>query len=118
MRSARARAAAPDDEWDYQRRRYRKAWCVLSERDVHPQSSAFVEEVLHKHRGLLKHLYRTFEPLRDEDRLLRRQPFGENVDIDAQACLSHMFGAGKYTVIEDVGKPPYKVSDIYRRITA
>jgi nitric oxide reductase NorD protein len=71
------------DEWDHTRRHYRKDWCVLRERDVHPQHNDFVERTLRKHRGLLGSLRRSFEALRSEDRLLKRQPFGEDVDIDA-----------------------------------
>ncbi len=43
-------------------------------------------------------------------------PYCITIDDEAQAYLPHMFGASNYTVIEDVGKLPYKVSDIYRRI--
>jgi len=71
------------DEWDYGRQGYRRGWCRLRERPVHPQPDQFVEETRHKYRGLLKHLYRTFEALRGEERLLRREPYGEDPDIDA-----------------------------------
>lgn len=78
---------APDafvyDEWDYSRQAYRKGWCQLRERDVHPQSSAFVAATRLKYRGLLKHLHRTFEALRGEERMIRREPFGEDPDLDA-----------------------------------
>jgi nitric oxide reductase NorD protein len=82
-----APVAEPDahvyDEWDYGRQGYRKGWCQLRERPVHPQPDRFVEETRHKYRGLLKHLYRTFEALRGEEKLLRREPYGEDPDIDA-----------------------------------
>jgi nitric oxide reductase NorD protein len=82
-----AGAAAEDaylyDEWDYTRKGYRKAWCQLRERDVHPQRDDFVRETREKYRGLLKQLYRTFEALRGEDKLLKREPHGEDPDIDA-----------------------------------
>jgi len=71
------------DEWDHGRQQYRKEWCLLKERDVHPVRDGFVARTLQKHRGLLKHLYRTFEALRGEDRMMRRQPFGEDIDLDA-----------------------------------
>ncbi|MEJ2344780.1 MAG: hypothetical protein P8076_03055 [Gammaproteobacteria bacterium] len=71
------------DEWDYQRKHYRKGWCLLKQRDVRPVYDQFVERTLDKHRGLLRQLYRTFEALRGEDRRLRRQPEGDGVDIDA-----------------------------------
>jgi nitric oxide reductase NorD protein len=71
------------DEWDYVRKQYRRDWCVLYERDVHPQWDDFVAETLHKYRGLLKHLRRTFEALRGGDRLLKSEPHGDDIDIDA-----------------------------------
>jgi nitric oxide reductase NorD protein len=71
------------DEWDYTRQSYRKGWCQLRERDVHPESDGFVGRTRHKYRGLLKHLYRTFEALRGEERLVKREPYGEEPDIDA-----------------------------------
>jgi len=82
------------DEWDYGRQGYRKGWCQLRERVVHPQPDAFVEETRHKYRGLLKHLYRTFEALRGEEKLLKREPHGDDPDIDAlvEAYADHTQG--------------------------
>ncbi len=71
------------NEWDYERQNYRKNWAVLRELEVSPQDHAFVRETLVKYRGLTAHLRRTFEALRGEDRLLRKQPYGDNIDIDA-----------------------------------
>jgi nitric oxide reductase NorD protein len=62
---------------------YRKGWCQLRERDVHPQLDHYVLQTRHKYRGLLKHPYRTFEALRGEDKLLKGEPFGDDPDIDA-----------------------------------
>ena len=71
------------DEWDHSRQKYRKEWCQLRERKVEGTPSDFVEQTLDKHRGLLKHLHRTFEALREDDRRIRKQPYGEDIDIDA-----------------------------------
>ncbi|MGI9305562.1 MAG: nitric oxide reductase activation protein NorD [Gammaproteobacteria bacterium] len=70
-------------EWDHARHHYRKNWCVLRERDAHPQWDNFVDQTVYKYRGLVKSLRRTFEALRGEDKLLTKQPEGEDVDIDA-----------------------------------
>ncbi|HWS11680.1 MAG TPA: VWA domain-containing protein [Rhodocyclaceae bacterium] len=70
-------------EWDFGRQHYRKAWCVMRERDVAPVYDGFVPDVLHKYGGLVRRLRRNFEAIRDEDRLLKRQAQGDNVDIDA-----------------------------------
>jgi len=39
------------------------------------------------------------------------------IDDAAQGYLPHIFGPGGYALVENVGKLPYRVSDIYRRIT-
>jgi nitric oxide reductase NorD protein len=70
-------------EWDYGRQHYRKNWCVMREKDVAPIHDGFVDETLEKYGGLARHLRRTFEAMRDENRLFKRQPFGDDVDIDA-----------------------------------
>ncbi len=71
------------NEWDYERQHYRKNWAVLREMDVHPSHDNFVNETLYKYRGLAMDLRRTFEALRGEDKLLKKQPYGDDVDIDA-----------------------------------
>jgi nitric oxide reductase NorD protein len=70
-------------EWDYRRKHYRKNWCVVREMPVKEEYDDFVVEVMHKYRRLLSSLRKTFEALRDEDRLLKRQVYGDGVDIDA-----------------------------------
>ncbi|MGO9446430.1 MAG: nitric oxide reductase activation protein NorD [Thiobacillaceae bacterium] len=70
-------------EWDHGRQHYRKNWCVLRERAVHPVYDDFVDQTRQKYKGLLKHLRRTFEIMRDENRLEKRLPYGDEVDIDA-----------------------------------
>ena len=71
------------DEWDYQRRHYRKHWCVLRELEVHPQPESFVIKTLQRYRGLVKTLERTFEALRGENKRLKAQPNGDEIDLDA-----------------------------------
>ncbi|KPJ89339.1 MAG: nitric oxide reductase activation protein, partial [Gammaproteobacteria bacterium SG8_11] len=70
-------------EWDFQRQHYRKNWCAVREKTVTPVYDEFVRKTLNKHSGLIKHLRKTFEAMRDEDRLLKRQVYGDGVDIDA-----------------------------------
>jgi len=71
------------NEWDYERQNYRKNWAVLRELEVHPTHDRFVDHTLYKYRGLATALRRTFEALRGEDKLLKKQPYGDDVDIDA-----------------------------------
>ena len=70
-------------EWDFGRQHYRKNWCVMREKEVTPLNDGFAQQTLDKHSGLVKHLRRTFEAMRDENRLLKREPSGDEVDIDA-----------------------------------
>ncbi|MDP2963422.1 MAG: nitric oxide reductase activation protein [Sulfurimicrobium sp.] len=70
-------------EWDYGRQHYRKNWCVMREKEVIPVHDGFRKNTLEKYSGLVKHLRKTFEAMRDENRLLKRQAYGDNVDIDA-----------------------------------
>ncbi|MFK7816860.1 MAG: nitric oxide reductase activation protein NorD [Gammaproteobacteria bacterium] len=71
------------DEWDHSRQKYRKQWCHLKEVEIRPVHNNFVTNTLHKHRGLLKRLHRTFEALREDDKRMKRQPFGDDIDLDA-----------------------------------
>ncbi len=70
-------------EWDFRRQHYRKNWCAAREKSVAPVYDNFVPKTLNKYRGLVKHLRKTFEAMRDVDRLLKRQPDGDGIDIDA-----------------------------------
>ncbi|MCW9025043.1 MAG: VWA domain-containing protein [Gammaproteobacteria bacterium] len=71
------------NEWDYRRQHYRKNWCAMREKSVTPVYDSFVSDTLNKYSGLIKHLRKTFEAMRDENRVLKRQTDGEEVDIDA-----------------------------------
>jgi nitric oxide reductase NorD protein len=50
---------------------------------VKPVYDGFADRVSVKYRRLLGNLRKSFEALRDEDRLLKRQVYGDSVDIDA-----------------------------------
>ncbi|MDO8704176.1 MAG: hypothetical protein Q7J84_04445 [Sulfuricaulis sp.] len=71
------------NEWDHRRHHYRKHWCVLRELDVHPDSDPFVARTLRKYRGMLAQLRKTFEALRGENKLLKKQMNGDDIDFDA-----------------------------------
>jgi nitric oxide reductase NorD protein len=70
-------------EWDHGRQHYRKNWCVMRETEVKPVADGFYRDTLDKHMGLVKHLRKSFEALRDESRIEKRQIHGDDVDIDA-----------------------------------
>ena len=71
------------DEWDYRRQSYRKNWCAVREVAITPHHDDFVAETRRKYHGHIKQLRKTFEAMRDEDRLLKRQSHGDGIDIDA-----------------------------------
>ncbi len=71
------------DEWDHSRQKYRKEWCYLKELEIKPIYDNFADSTIHKHRNLLKHLRSTFEALREDDKRLKRQPYGDDIDLDA-----------------------------------
>ena len=70
-------------EWDHRRKHYKKNWCVLRELEVEGGDDAFYRQTREKYRGLILSLRRTFELLRGEDKLLKRQPSGDDIDLDA-----------------------------------
>ena len=70
-------------EWDHGRQHYRKNWCVMREKTVTPVYDNFYRDTLAKHAGVVKHLRRKFEALRDENRLDKRQTQGDEIDLDA-----------------------------------
>ena len=71
------------NEWDYQRRHYRKNWCVLRELDVRPGDPDFIDTTLKRYAVQVGQLRRTFEMLRGEDHRLKKQPAGDDFDLDA-----------------------------------
>ena len=70
-------------EWDYQRQKYYNHWCVLREVEVPLQAEEFVTATLQRYRGLLKSLRRIFAMLRGGNKRLKKQPSGEDIDLDA-----------------------------------
>ena len=52
-----------------------------------------------------------------EARFLGIHPYCITIDKEAMDYLPHMYGAANFAVVDQVDQLPYKVSDIYRRIT-
>ncbi|MCG6876946.1 MAG: nitric oxide reductase activation protein [Betaproteobacteria bacterium] len=87
--------AALYDEWDFARKHYRRNWCALRVREIHPGDAGFVWRTLEKYRPQIASLKRTFEALRGEDRTHRRQPYGDGIDIDAAVAGLADLAAGR-----------------------
>ncbi len=71
------------DEWDFRRQTYRKNWCVLREMPTNPIYDDFYQKTIEHHYHLVGEIRRHFEALRGEDKILKAEPVGDNVDIDA-----------------------------------
>jgi nitric oxide reductase NorD protein len=71
------------DEWDTHRGAYRRAWCHVYETEVKVGDPAYVREVSSRYAALIRQIRRRFEIVRGEDRILGRQPDGEEIDLDA-----------------------------------
>ncbi|VAW59757.1 Nitric oxide reductase activation protein NorD, partial [hydrothermal vent metagenome] len=50
---------------------------------LNSSGTQFVTDTVKKYSGLIKNLRRTFEILRGEDKTLKKQPYGDDIDIDA-----------------------------------
>ncbi len=70
-------------EWDAARQTYKKNWCVMRELEIEHDDTGFYQQTMEKYGGHIHSLRQTFEMLRGEDRVLKRQLFGDDVDIDA-----------------------------------
>ena len=70
-------------EWDYTRQRFREAFCALTEQTVPDGDEAFVADTRQKYRGLAKSIQRVFEAILSEAQRQRRQPHGDELDLDA-----------------------------------
>lgn len=94
-------------EWDYTRQRFRPDYCLLREQVVVPGDPDFVAQTRRRYHDLLKSIRRSFEALAGAPRLERRQPEGDDIDLDAlveaRAEIRHGAepSAGVYTRLRD-----------------
>jgi nitric oxide reductase NorD protein len=70
-------------EWDCTRQRFREDFCTLRELVVPPGNESFISETLEKYRGALRTIKKCFEAVLGESRPQRRQPEGDDIDLDA-----------------------------------
>ena len=56
---------------------------MLREIDMRSVNKPFVAETLEKYHGLVTEIRRSFEALRGGERRLKRQPYGDDIDLDA-----------------------------------
>jgi len=73
----------PYPEWDHRRGSYRHDWCFLRENEVEDGPESFISETLQKYSTVLPQLRKSFEALLGEDKWLKRQMSGDEIDLDA-----------------------------------
>jgi nitric oxide reductase NorD protein len=71
------------DEWDYRRQGYRRNWVLLREMEVSEENAAFLEETRTRYSGMIQQIRRQFERIRLEQKILKRQKEGDDIDLDA-----------------------------------
>ena len=71
------------DEWDYRRQGYRKNWCSLQVKELKPIHSSFIQNTLDTYHGLTVRLRHQFEMMRSQERFVKRQREGDDIDFDA-----------------------------------
>ncbi|MCF8055705.1 MAG: VWA domain-containing protein [Desulfocapsa sp.] len=71
------------NEWDYRRQGYRKNWCSLHFKTLKPVHSGFIRNTLEKYHGLTIRLRHQFEMMRSQERFVKRQREGDDIDFDA-----------------------------------
>lgn len=71
------------DEWDYRRQGFRKDWCRLIRKKLHPVKGTFVNNTMDTYRGQIIQLKRQFEMMQTRHRFVKRQRDGDEIDVDA-----------------------------------
>ena len=71
------------DEWDCRRKGFRKNWCVVTEKEIVPVQTSFIEQTLHKYQGQIRRLRHQFELMQTQEHFVRRQRDGNDIDLDA-----------------------------------
>jgi nitric oxide reductase NorD protein len=70
-------------EWDWRLGQYRMRGAIVRERRAPEGPEAWVEQVLQRHRAMIRGIRRDFEQLRPRRTVIRRQPDGADLDVDA-----------------------------------
>jgi nitric oxide reductase activation protein len=83
------------DEWDFRAGDYKPKWCIVREKNVEEGDLQFFGDTLHNYASLVADVRRQFEQVIPEGfRKLRRQPDGEEFDLDAaiEATIDRLSG--------------------------
>jgi nitric oxide reductase NorD protein len=83
VEGARPKSGIPYPEWDYKRRRYKPDWCFVQEEHGIEADPDWALKVGSEHRALIVDLKKKFAALATEWLRVKRQPSGEELDLDA-----------------------------------
>jgi len=83
-------------EWDYRRQGYRKNWVLLREMESIEENTGFVEETYARYHGMIQLIRRQFERIRLEQRMLKRQKEGDDIDLDTVVASFSDWRAGRH----------------------
>lgn len=73
----------PYPEWDFQKQCHKPAWCFVRQNSVQEADEAWVRTTERKHRASILDLRKKLAALATQTQRAKRQPFGEELDIDA-----------------------------------
>ncbi len=83
-------------EWDHRRQGYRKNWVLLREMESIEENTGFVEETRNRYHGMIQRIRHQFERVRLEQRVLKRQKEGDDIDLDAVVSSFSDWRAGQH----------------------
>ncbi len=83
VEGARTAGGIPYPEWNYRRNSYRNDWCHVHEETATDGAPDWAASVDARHRRLIRQLRCQFASLTSEWLRERRQPFGDEFDVDA-----------------------------------
>ena len=76
-------SGTPYPEWDFRKREYKTDWCFLQEIHSQTQAPEWLADIEKKHARLVDQLKRQFASITSEFLKLKRQPTGDDFDLDA-----------------------------------
>ena len=71
------------DEWDHANHRYRRAFCHVYPSESQTSVTGYTAEVITRHTATIRSLERRLETLASQRRRVRREPYGDEPDLDA-----------------------------------
>lgn len=106
----------PYPEWNYKKRDYREAWCFVQEKRTAQEDLDWLQRTREGQRPLVDRLKRQFASLTSELLQQRRQPYGDDFDLDALVDAQVALRSGRSPderLYVDRRKQPHDVSALF-----